>query len=386
VSTGGEGRRLVAVNHTGLVSGAERVMLRVLEAAQARGWSASVTAPQGALASELSRIGVPAATIPDLMLPSGPRVVAASRLAARTLRAAARIRAATADADLVLAAGVRVLPVLRVANVRPPVVWLAQGVLDRPRWRRMVTACARTVDLAIAVSEAVADSIDDRRFPVKVIWNGTPWPVAPAPPEPPSPPVIGCAAILTSWKGQHVLLDAVARLERRDVIVELLGATFPKDRGFVEGLHRRAAQPDLEGRVRFVGHVDDTLAFMRRWTVAVVPSIDPEAGPLSALEAMSLGVPVVASDHGGPPEVLGAAGVVVPPGDPDTLAAALTLLLSDPERRRRCGLAGRRRIASGLTLDSQIGAVVDALEETARGPAVRVPLPRRQLPVDPARS
>ncbi|MDQ4098667.1 MAG: glycosyltransferase family 4 protein [Actinomycetota bacterium] len=387
MSTEASGRRLVAVNHTGLLSGAEVVLLRVLEAACARGWSASAAVPDGALVSELTGIGVPVEPIPDLMLPDGPRVVAAPRLAARTITAAARIRAAAADADLVLAGGVRALPALRVANVGAPVVWLAQGVLDRPRWRRLVAACARSVDLAIAVSGAVADSIDDRHFPVRVIWNGTRWPVDPAPPEPPSPPVIGCAAILTSWKGQHVLLDAVARLEQRDVVVELLGGTFPKDRSYVEALERRAAQPDLEGRVRFAGHVDDTLARMRRWTVAVVPSVDPEAGPLSALEAMSVGVPLVASDHGGPPEILGAAGVLVPPGDPDTLAGALTLLLNDPDRRARCSAAGRRLVASGLTLDAQMDAVVNALEEAARGTALRTPWlsPPRQLPVDPAR-
>ena len=325
--------------------------------------------PEGPLVAELSNIGVPAEPIPDLMLPDGPRAVAASRLGARTVVAARRIRAHAESADVIVAAGVRALPALRLASAKAPVVWLAQGVLDRPRWQRLVAACGARVDLAIAVSQAVADSIGGRRFPVTVVWNGTPWPVDPAPPDPPQPPVVGCAAILTSWKGQDVLLDAVAQLARRDMVVELLGGSFPKDGAYVARLRRRAAQPDLAGRVRFRGHVDDTLAHMRSWTVAAVPSVDPEAGPLSALEAMSVGVPLVATDHGGPAELIGEAGILVPPGDPGALAAALSVLLDDADRRARCALAGRRRIASGLTLDGQIGALLDAVEGIARGAA-----------------
>lgn len=366
MTSGTRGPRLIAVNHTGLVSGAERVLLRALEAAHARGWSASAIVPEGPLVTELSKIGVPSEPIPDLMLPDGPRAVAASRLAARTVAAARKIRAHAGDADVIVAAGVRSLPAMRLANAPAPVVWLAQGVVDRPRWRRLVAACGAQVDLAIAVSQAVADSIGGGRIPVTVVRNGTPWPVAPAPPHAPQPPIIGCAAILTSWKGQDVLLDAVARLRRRDVVVELLGGSFPKDGAYVAELRRRAAQPDLVGRVQFAGHVDDTLAHMRSWTIAAVPSVDPEAGPLSALEAMSVGVPVVATNHGGPPEIIGDAGILVPPRDPVALADALAVLLEDAERRASCGRAGRRRIASGLTLDRQVDALLDAVEGIAR--------------------
>jgi len=369
VNTNGRGRRLVAVNHTGLVSGAERVLLRVLEGAQARGWSASAMVPDGPLVAELSSIGVASERIPDLMLPGGHPGVAASRLAARTVMAAQRIRSRADGADVIVAAGVRALPALRLANSAVPVVWLAQGVLDRPRWRRLVAACSARIDLAVAVSQAVADSISAHRFPVTVVWNGTPWPVSPAPARLPPPPVVGCAALLTSWKGQNVLLDAVAQLDRQDVIVELVGGSFPKDGTYVADLRRRAAQPDLAGRVRFRGHVDDTLAHMRSWTVATVPSVDPEAGPLSALEAMSVGVPVVATNHGGPKEVIGDAGLLVAPGDSAALAQALSALLDDADLHDRCRLAGPRRIASGFTLDGQIAALLDAVEGTVRGAA-----------------
>jgi len=353
--------RLLAVNHTGLVSGAEAVMLRVLEGAQRRGWATAAAVPDGALGQMAAEMGAEHLTIPDLMLPAGPAPVAASVLAGRYLAAARRLRAACHGTDLVVANGIRVLPVLRLARLPAPVVWLAQSVVDRPRWERMLRACEPVVDSAVAVSGAVASSIGHRRFPVRVVWNGTPWPVPAAPPEPPYPPVVGCASLLTSWKGQHVLLEAVARLGRPDVVLELLGGTFPKDEPYRQALVRRSNQPDLAGRVRFLGKVDDPLDRMRRWAVAVVPSVEPEAGPLVLLEAMSIGVPLVATNHGGPPEVVGDAGLLVPPREPAAMAEAIRALLDDGELRRRCAEAGPRQVERGLSLDAQMDALLDVV-------------------------
>lgn len=372
--------RILAVNHTALVSGAEAVMLRVLSAARSRGWSVVVACPRGPLSGQVVAAGMEWLEIPDLMLGAARRPIAAAGLALRHLRASRRLRRAADRADLVVANGIRVLPTLRLARPRAPVVWLAHNLVDRPRWLRLVRACAPVVDLVLAGSTAVVKSLARSDLDTAVVPYGTPWPVAPAPPGPPDPPVVGCAALLTSWKGQEVLLDAVARLGRPDIIVELMGGSFPKDIAYIDALRQRASEPDLAGRVRFTGHVDDALDAMRGWTVAVVASTDPEAGPLSMLEAMSVGIPVVATDHGGPPELLGEAGLLVPPGDTDAMAAALGRLLDDADLYRRCAEAGPRRVADGLTLDGQVAGLLDAFENLLRpahGPG-RAPLSRRR--------
>lgn len=360
-------RHLLAVNHTGVVSGGEKVLLRLLARAGELGWATTVAAPEGPLGQQAAEVGSTWLPIPDLTLPSGRLPVAATVYGARNVVAARRVRAAP-DADVVVATGIRVLPTVRLARPRAPVVWLAQSMVDRPRWRMLLRAFGPVVDTAVAVSQSVADSIGPSPFPVRVVMNGTPWPVEPAPADPPTPPVIGCAAMLTSWKGQHVLLDAVARLERDDVLVELMGGSYPKDHAYVETLQRRAARPDLAGRVRFLGHVEDPIGRMRGWTVAVLPSVEPEAAPLSVIEAMSVAVPVVATDHGGPPEMVGDAGALVPPGDPAAMAAAIRALLEDGGLRRRCAAAGPEIVASRLRLDRQIDALFDvvASPETSR--------------------
>ena len=130
-----------------------------------------------------------------------------------------------------------------------------------------------------------------------------------------------------------VLLEAIALLP--DVRGELAGGHLPTEETYADTLEARAAQPDLAGRVRLLGHVD-AMEAMRGWDVAVLASLRPEAGPLAALEAMSIGLPVVATDHGGSAEYLAdGRGVLVPPGDALALAEGIRTAL-DAARRPSC--------------------------------------------------
>lgn len=361
-------RRLVAVSHTGLHSGAETVLLRALDAVADAGWSVTCLSPDGPFADRLAAKGIGRVRIPELKLPAGSRARGTAVLGGRTVVVARALRRAARGADVVLANGLLALPAARVARLDAPLAWIVHDVVRRPDWLAVLRLAAPAVDLALPVSEATSQPLRTRGVPVRVVRNGTPWPVDAAPvDEPEGTPVIGCAALLTPWKGQSVLLDAVARLHRRDVVVELAGGRFPKDAPYVEQLEARAQRPDLRGRVRFLGQVADPLAVMRGWTVAVLPSVDPESGPLSLLEYMSVGVPVVATDHGGSPEVIGDAGLLVEPGSAAALAAALERLLGDRELRRSCAEAGRRQVAAGLTLDHQRRELVEVLSDLADG-------------------
>ena len=112
------------------------------------------------------------------------------------------------------------------------------------------------------------------------------------------------------------------------------------------------------------GDVPDLLA---RADVFVLASRS-EGAPISILEAMAAGLPVVASDVGGVGELVvdGATGLLVPAGDPAALAAALERLLADPELRRRLGAAGRERARERFDLraarDAHVSLYVRELE------------------------
>ncbi|MGH8983325.1 MAG: glycosyltransferase family 4 protein [Acidimicrobiia bacterium] len=362
-------RRVLAVNPSGLCSGAEIALLRVLRAAQRAGWRVDVATPDGPLAERVAREALPRTRLPELRFSKLPKPLSLATAATRSLRAASVLRHAASEADVVLVNGWHALPAVRLARVPCAVVWFVHDVLRRRDQQAVVKGCAPVVTVAVAPSRAGADPLRAVGMDVRIVPNGTPWPIEPAPAEPPDPPVIGVSGPLTGWKGQDVLLEAVARLRRRDPVVELMGGTFPGDRAYVRRLAQRAAEPDLAGRVRLLGHVDDPVERLRGWSVAVSASIEPETAPLNVLEAMSVGVPMVATDHGGTPEVLGEAGLLVPPRDADALAVALDSLLGDTDLRQRCARAGPKLIAAGLTLDAQGQAFVRVLEAvTQRAP------------------
>jgi glycosyltransferase involved in cell wall biosynthesis len=101
----------------------------------------------------------------------------------------------------------------------------------------------------------------------------------------------------------------------------------------------------LRDTVRFVSeiHTEEMVHYYAQATLAVVPSVYEGFG-LPAGEAMACGVPVVSSDGGALPEVVGDAGVLVPARDSEALAAAIASLLDNPQQRAELGARGRERI------------------------------------------
>ncbi len=157
-------------------------------------------------------------------------------------------------------------------------------------------------------------------------------------------PVVGYAGRLASHKGVEVLLDAVAAAP--ELTLKLAGAGPDEAQ-----LRARASELGIGDRVTFVGPLsqDELPDFYRTLDVLAVPSL-PTPGWLEqfgrvAVEAMACGVPVVASDSGALPDVVGGAGLLVPPGDPDALRAALRQA-TEPEEAARLRAAGIERAAS----------------------------------------
>ena len=374
--------RLLAVSPTGLRSGAEVVLRDYLLAATAAGTDVRCLRPEGPFDVELTAAGIAGDRIPELKLPDGPKPIAGLRLLGRVLRGAVQLRRAVRDAEIVVVNSPFALPVVRLARIRPPVAWIVHDVVIRPALARLIRPVRGGVTRAVAVSEAAAAFPRSIRIPTTVVPNGvvvpengvvpndTGVPDEPAP-APDAPPIVGINAAITPWKGHRVFLEAMALLP--DATAEVMGGSFPKDRAYEQELRARAAEPDLAGRVRFLGHVVDTTAVMRRWTVAVNASIEPEAGPLSVLEAMALGLAVVATDHGGAHEILapGGCGTLVPPGDATALAAGIRGLLDDPALRAATGAGGRARVLSHYRAEDSarrfLALLTELVSEAAEG-------------------
>ncbi|QEM44093.1 glycosyltransferase family 4 protein [Mycolicibacterium grossiae] len=350
------------VAHTGNVSGAEKVLLDLVGQALAEGRTVGVACPVGPLRDALPA-GVTHVTLPPLGLggESGvARLLGAGRLAGRWLRAAAVLRRAMRRPGTVTVVNsLFALPAVRLGGGRGAASWLVHDTVTSGKQRAVASIGRAGVRRAVAVSEATAAPLRAMGFDVVVAHNGVRWPVARLGGALHDPPVVGMLALLTPWKGHGVLLDAIARLP--GVRLELAGGSFPGDVAYVEELKARADRDDLAGRVRFLGYVDPAAA-MAGWDVVVSASVLPEAGPLNVLEAMSHGLPVVGSDHGGTSEFLaGGAGLLYPPGDADALAAGIRRVLDDADLRRSLGDTAREYVATHHDISTTIPAMLRAL-------------------------
>lgn len=175
--------------------------------------------------------------------------------------------------------------------------------------------------------------------------------VAASPPARPSRAALlrlVCAASLTRRKGHAHLLGAIVRLKARGRQVHLTLAGDGVLRPDLEGL---VGELDLGAEVTLLGAVDHTellgLYAAGRFDAAVLASLH-EGIPVALVEAMAYGLPVVGTDVGGVGELLaGDAGLLVPPADPEALAAALGRLAGDAGLRGRLGETGRRRVRAG---------------------------------------
>ncbi len=164
-------------------------------------------------------------------------------------------------------------------------------------------------------------------------------------------------------KGHSVLLEALAGLGQRGVPVHL---DLVGDGTRLEALQRQARELGIEDRVTFAGAVgqDRIRDHYRRADAFCLPSLG-EGIPVVLMEALATGLPAIASNTMGIPELIedGATGLLVPAGRPDELATAIERLAADPALRRRLGETGRRKVIEEFNLDHGVDQLRDAFED-----------------------
>ena len=304
-----------------------------------------------------------------------------------SLRAARMLRAKAGDFDIVhdnqcLGYGLLRIPLPTIATVHHPCsidrdVEIAHAAgfrrkLSLRRWysfTRMQARVARRLPRIISVSQAArVDVIDEFGVApgrVSVVRNGVDAdlfrPLAEVSRRPGR--IITTASADVPLKGLVYLVEAVAKL-RTERPCELVVVGRAAANGAVRAAIERYGVGDS---IRFETGIDRLrlVELYAEAEVAVVPSLY-EGFSLPALEAMSCGLPVVATKAGALPEVLGRDGdaaLLVPSRDAGALAAAVGRLLDDEKRRAQMGAAGRRRVLDCYTWEASARATVDCYDE-----------------------
>jgi glycogen synthase len=191
------------------------------------------------------------------------------------------------------------------------------------------------------------------------------------PPRPPGPPTVVYLGRLEHRKGTMDLLDAIPRVLQvvPDARFVLIGADRPHAPGGRLHAEYVAELPAaVRGRITLAGSLspDQVDRWLQTADVFVAPSRYESFG-LIFLETMRWGTPVIGTTAGGIPEIVedGVSGVLVRPGAAGELAAAITGLLQNPERRAAIGAAGRRRMETEFTVERMAGRIADLYREVA---------------------
>jgi glycosyltransferase involved in cell wall biosynthesis len=178
-------------------------------------------------------------------------------------------------------------------------------------------------------------------------------------------PVVVLPGRLTDWKGQGVLLEAIARMTRRDVHCVLVGAEQGRPR-YTARLVRRAEALGIADRLRLAGECNDMPAALALADVVIHASTRPEAFGRVVIEAQAMARPVIASDLGGPVETVehGVTGWRVPPGDAAVLAEAIEAVLALPqETLDDVGANARAAVLDGYTVAAMQAATLGVYAE-----------------------
>ena len=265
---------------------------------------------------------------------------------------------------------------LAVLAASAPVVATFHAALDRSRLMELAAPALRQVsgriDAAVAVSDAAASFLRRVvRVPLEIVPNGVDVRAFAHPGRPieglPAGPKILWVNRLDPQKGFEIMLRAFERLASEVVGVHLLVAGDGRDRALL-----RSLPGDLRSRILRLGTVPhgDLPRYHADADVFVSPATGQESFGIVLVEAMAAGVPVVASDIAGYREVVrdGVDGLLVPPGDPSALAAAIRRVLSEPELAATLKAAGRSRAEafSWQVVAPRVEAVYDRVLGAAR--------------------
>lgn len=161
-------------------------------------------------------------------------------------------------------------------------------------------------------------------------------------------------ARLTGWKGQREAIMALAGLPPglRERAMLVLAGDAQGRTDYSDGLVELASRLGVDAQVRILGHVDDVAAQLCIADVMISAATEPEAFGRSGAEAAAMGLPVIATDHGGSREVVrdGITGTLVPPGDVDALTQAMVSMMTMPaDRRAAMGEAGRAFVEANFS-------------------------------------
>jgi L-malate glycosyltransferase len=379
--------RVIYLNHTAEVSGGERSLLALLSALPLERVRPLLATPDGPLREAAAAAGVETAPLAGtagslrlhpLHTPLSVLQLAAAGRQTRALvrrERAALVHANSIRSGIALAA-VRAPGVAKVVHVRD---CLPRGAVSDATMRLIGATATTVIANSRHTAEAVRavaprarlavvhSAVDLARFDPTLIDRDRIRASLGRAGE--RALLLGVVAQLTPWKGQDTAVRALELLRDDGVDAHLLlvgsakflaRATRHDNAQYVERLRAMIAAAGLSDRVSWLGERDDVPELLRALDVLLLPSTEEPFGR-AVVEAMAMEVPVLATNVGGPVEIVrdGQDGRLLPPGEPQAWASALSELAASERLRAEMGRAGRARAREEFGLERHVATVLD---------------------------
>lgn len=375
--------KVAYIDHTARWSGGEVALYNVLTHLDGKVNPLVILAEEGVLADRLREKGIDVRVIAldeevrnrnrnavNLQAVSGAyRLFAYGRKLARLLK---EERVACVHTNSLKAA---LYGAVAAKSARVPLVWHIRDHIGAPYLHPLVASGIRLLArlLPSGVIANSASTLGALQLPKSkrtlVAYSSFAKPVTgrsdeAAPEQPDKPFVVLLVGRLAEWKGQHILLAAAKSfLAEQDVQFWLAGdALFGEDE-YRDRLIMQIEADRLDN-VTMLGHVDNVQELMRRADLLVHTSITPEPFGQVIVEGMAAGLPVIASNEGGPAEIVvhGETGLLIAPGDAGLLADSIRFLRDRPEERRRMSGNAVKRVKEHFVIERTVEQITSYYE------------------------
>lgn len=181
---------------------------------------------------------------------------------------------------------------------------------------------------------------------------------------------IGMAGRINRWKGQKLFVDAAYIVHQSipEARFKIAGEVYTGEDYIRDELVEHIKEKGLENCVQLLGQVNDMSLFYKSIDIFVLPSIQPEPFGLVVIEAMDYSLPVIATNHGGPTEIIddGIDGYLVDFTTADEMAKKIIVLASDSNLRQKIGMKGKEKKAKNFSVKSMTQGVEKVFYEVMK--------------------
>lgn len=246
-------------------------------------------------------------------------------------------------------------------------VWHIREIIKSKKERAIVSFIVNHfADVIIANSRATGEAICKDTRKLRVVYNAVDVRDTAVIHTDKKEIVVGMAGRINRWKGQKLFVDMaeIVHRKRPDVKFVIAGSAYTGEEYLEAELRDYIDKKGLSGTVQLLGQINDMDSFYQSLDIFVLPSIQPEPFGLVVIEAMEKRLPVIATNHGGPVEIIddGKEGYLVPFDTADVMAERCLLLCDDWKLRERIGEEAQKKKRNMFSLEKTVSGIDSVLQ------------------------